>query len=140
MLITRADFRKLTLIRLREATILLDRRQYDGAYYLCGYAVECGLKACISKTMKRFQYPPRPESIRNYYTHDLKQLLKSADLQTALETEWKIDTQLEVNWGITAQWSEQSRYIRTNKADAAALYDAVSDNVHGVIQWIRRHW
>jgi HEPN domain-containing protein len=140
MLITRADFRRLSLIRLREAAILLERRQYDGAYYLCGYAVECGLKACISKTMKRFQFPPPVKSIGNYYTHDLKQLLKSAELQTALQAEWKIDTQLEVNWGITAQWSEQSRYIRTSQAEAAALYDAVSDNAHGVMQWIRRHW
>ena len=38
------DFRKLAEIRLSEAQALLDNRKFDGAFYLAGYAVECGLK------------------------------------------------------------------------------------------------
>ena len=30
--------------------VLLDAGRYPAAYYLVGYAVECGLKACVAKT------------------------------------------------------------------------------------------
>jgi len=36
----RKDLQDLALIRLKEAKALLDKGLYDGAYYLCGYAVE----------------------------------------------------------------------------------------------------
>jgi HEPN domain-containing protein len=45
----RSDFHRLTEIRIKEAKVLLDRKCYEGAYYLAGYAVECALKACIAK-------------------------------------------------------------------------------------------
>ena len=48
----RADFQKLAEIRLEEAATLLNAGKFDGAYYLSGYAVECGLKACIAKQTK----------------------------------------------------------------------------------------
>ncbi len=35
--------------RLGDAKVLLASNRYGGAYYLVGYAVECGLKACIAK-------------------------------------------------------------------------------------------
>ena len=45
--------------RLREARALLGVRCWSGAYYLAGYAIECGLKACIIKylmtTDQRFE-------------------------------------------------------------------------------------
>ena len=49
----RYDLRKLAKIRLKEAQILLKNGNYDGAYYLSGYVVECGLKACIAKGTKK---------------------------------------------------------------------------------------
>ena len=46
--------------RLREAKALLSVRCWSGAYYLAGYAVECGLKACIIKyLMTTDQFPER---------------------------------------------------------------------------------
>lgn len=33
--------------RLKDAKALLGRKRWSGAYYLCGYAVECALKACL---------------------------------------------------------------------------------------------
>jgi hypothetical protein len=41
----RNDLRRLARIRLKEARVLLQAKCFDGAYYLCGYAIECGLKA-----------------------------------------------------------------------------------------------
>ena len=39
------EIRKLANQRLKEAEILYQNGQYDGAYYLAGYAVELSLKA-----------------------------------------------------------------------------------------------
>ena len=45
---TRADFVKLMELRLEEARLLIDEKQdWDGAYYLAGYAVEFALKIRI---------------------------------------------------------------------------------------------
>src|SRR5205807_5441492 len=55
----RADFHKLTEIRMREAKVLLDRKCDEGAYYLAGYAVECALKACIAKKTLAHDFPPK---------------------------------------------------------------------------------
>ena len=45
----RGDLQLLANIRLDEAKALLAASLPAGAYYLAGYAVECGLKACIAK-------------------------------------------------------------------------------------------
>jgi hypothetical protein len=44
IVVTRADFQKLADMRIKEAGILLAAGEFDGAYYLAGYAVECALK------------------------------------------------------------------------------------------------
>ncbi len=45
----RKDLQSLADERLGDAKVLLASNRYGGAYYLVGYAVECGLKACIAK-------------------------------------------------------------------------------------------
>jgi len=66
----RHDLRELALIRLREARVLLKNGNYEGAYYLCGYVVECGLKACIAKQTRRYDFPDK-KTVDESYTHDL---------------------------------------------------------------------
>ena len=48
-LVDRRELQDLSKVRLKEATALLQLGLFDGAFYLAGYAVECGLKACIAK-------------------------------------------------------------------------------------------
>jgi hypothetical protein len=43
----RAQLRQLAEDRVLDAACLLAGGRWAGAYYLAGYAVECGLKACI---------------------------------------------------------------------------------------------
>lgn len=45
----RKDLQELSKLRLKEAKLLIDNNSFDGAYYLCGYSVECALKAWIRK-------------------------------------------------------------------------------------------
>ena len=39
----------LAKTRLNDSRALLGRKRWSGAYYLSGYAIECGLKACLLK-------------------------------------------------------------------------------------------
>jgi len=75
----RADFQKLAELRLGEAKVLLDNKRYEGAYYLIGYAVECGLKACIAKHTKEHDFPAK--NSEKLYIHDLSILLKFSQFE-----------------------------------------------------------
>jgi hypothetical protein len=46
---TRAELQALAARRIREARVLFDAGEFDGAYYLAGYAIECALKAIVIK-------------------------------------------------------------------------------------------
>jgi hypothetical protein len=78
----RQDFKDIAEIRLRESKALLASRNYSGAYYLCGYVLECALKACIAKQTRRFDFPEKKRT-NDSYTHNLFDLIKTADLQAA---------------------------------------------------------
>jgi len=105
-----AIFESSSRFRVREATVLLGARCYDGAYYLAGYAIECALKACIAKRTRRYDYPPSRKIIENFYTHDLKLLLKGSGLEGEFEQDRRRNPTLDRNWTVVKDWSEQARY------------------------------
>jgi len=137
--VNRSELKSLADLRLKEARALLNKRLYDGAYYLTGYAVECGLKACIAKKTKRYDFPDR-RIVNDSYTHDLNLLIKVSGLQVDLEVEMRRDRDFEVNWAIVKDWNETSRYVRHEAQAAKSLYAAVTDSRHGVLRWLKRHW
>src|SRR5260370_11188097 len=106
MAITKADFQKLAAVRIREAKLLLDAGELDGAYYLAGYAVECGLKACIIKKLMTSDTWPERKFSDDCYKHDLKVLLRVADLETAMVGAGPVAGR----WSQGQDWTEQSRY------------------------------
>lgn len=134
----RSEFQTLADVRLREAKALLDAQMWDGAYYLAGYALECALKACIAKLTRAEDFPPR--ETKEYYTHDLNALLKTANLKAARDAEGATNATFEANWRLAVQWKEDARYKRVPRADAESLYNAVSDPTDGALKWIQRHW
>jgi len=73
----RADLQRLSNARIREAKILFAAGEYSGAYYLAGYAVECALKACFAKSVKRYDFPDKTRA-GNIFTHKLKDLARLA--------------------------------------------------------------
>lgn len=131
--------RKLANLRLRDAEVLLSERRYDGAYYLAGYAVECGLKACIAKQTRRGDFPDKTRA-QKVFTHDLDDLLALAGLRPQLDIDGRTDPDLELNWAIAKDWDEQRRYTRSTKTEANDILDAISDPAHGVMPWIRKRW
>jgi HEPN domain-containing protein len=53
----RTDLQILAEDRLKDAEVLLASGRFGAAYYLAGYAVECGLKACIAKLTRAEDFP-----------------------------------------------------------------------------------
>jgi HEPN domain-containing protein len=122
----RNDFQEITEVGLRESKALLAAGFPEGAYYLAGYAVECALKACIAKRTQEHDFPEKES--RNYYSHDLEELLGFAKLRTELDQSMRTNPAMKTNWIIVQDWSEASRYDR-NKTDqeAAELLEAIED-------------
>jgi hypothetical protein len=72
--VNRKIFQTLALERLSDAETFLNARKYSGAYYLAGYSIECALKACIARRVKRYDFPLKDAA--KYYTHDLEELVQ----------------------------------------------------------------
>jgi hypothetical protein len=135
----RDDLQRLAKIRLKEAKLLLDGGQFSGAYYLCGYIVECALKACIAKKTKRYDFPDKKQ-VNDSYTHRPLELVKVAGLSAVLDQEKGRDPTFAINWQVVVTWDESSRYVEKQMQEAQALYNAIVDRRHGVLKWIKQHW
>jgi hypothetical protein len=136
--LNRAEFKKLALTRLDDAKVLLKNRRYGAAYYVAGYVVECSLKACLANKTQRYQFPPKPEVVRNdYYTHDLQNLARGSGLLEELARE---DTKLGTYWTIVKDWSGASRYDPGDGKRAKDILRAIEDPNDGVLQCIKRYW
>jgi hypothetical protein len=135
----RRGLQQLSRVRLREAKGLVNLGLHDGAYYLAGYSVECALKARIAKATRKHDFPDKKKSDASH-KHNLRELLKVANLEEARLEQAKRDPVFRNNWDVVQFWSEESRYRINSAEDARALVEAVSNRNHGVLQWIKQHW
>jgi hypothetical protein len=141
---TRAEWQQLADDRILDARahLVAGVDRWSGAYYLIGYAVECGLKSCVLARVAAHPeiiYQDRQFS-NSAWTHDLESLLIVADLKVARDAEAVVNVALYTNWQQVKQWNEKSRYQRKTQADAQRLFNAVTDPINGVMQWIRARW
>jgi hypothetical protein len=139
MEVSKSDLEALSDVRIREATLLYQAQHYSGAYYLAGYSIELAIKACIAKHIRSGFIPDR-SFVNRIYQHKLDELIGLAGLKEALNDDIKRDPQLGGNWGIACDWSEESRYSAWDAINAAALISAIGDPVHGVLQWLKKHY
>jgi HEPN domain-containing protein len=128
--VNRKDLQFLARTRLAEARTLLGAGRPDGAYYLAGYAVECALKACIARGTERHEFPDK-KTVDASHTHNLRDLIKVANLELARLEEAKRDPLFRNHWDLVQRWSEHSRYRRHDSEMARALVDAIGDRRHG---------
>ena len=123
-MIPRNELRKIAHARLRDAEILYKNRRYDGAVYLCGYAVEVALKARICRTLKWAGYPATRSEFQSYQsfkTHDLDVLLNLSGVES------KIKIQYFAEWSDIAAWEPEVRYKpigTTNRIDVFNMIEA----------------
>ena len=136
---TRKDFQALARTRLADAEALLQAGRFDGAFYLLGFAVECGLKACIARLIRRHEFPDKQMTIDSY-SHDLSKLVRTAGLESALNAEMDADPYFYKNWLVAKDWSVESRYSVPGNLKAEALRNAVNHRRHGLMRWIRQRW
>src|SRR5437870_4404596 len=99
----RKDLKVLARIRLDEARVILAKREYACAYYLAGYVVECGLKACIAKQTERYEFPNKKRADKSW-THSPWDLVKAAGLDTLLNAQMKADPRFAANWNVVQDW------------------------------------
>jgi HEPN domain-containing protein len=135
----RKIFQELTKVRVREARTLLEAHHYPGAYYLIGYAVECALKACVSKQVKRYDFPDKKFADK-VYTHSLEALVGVAGLSFDLNRDRKVNSNFDTNWRVVKDWNESFRYdLGITKQQARDLYSACTGK-YGILSWIRKRW
>lgn len=138
--VNRVELRQLARDRIADASALLAAGRWSGSYYLAGYAVECGLKACIARLTNHEDFPRGRKFVEECYTHDLERLLRAAGLQAAFKAEAAANLLLWDNWNVAIKWSEASRYESKTQAEALALYDAITSDPDGVLTWTSRCW
>jgi len=137
----RAELHQLAEDRVADAAALLAAGRWSAAYYLAGYAIECGLKACI---MRYVQNTGAIFQDRKYgercWTHKFETLLELAELDTVLDADAKANQALSDCWDIVNRWEEASRYQQKTEQEARTLYDAIASTPNGALPWIRNHW
>ena len=135
----RTLFKQISLQRVNEARCLLDGGYWPGAYYLIGYSVECALKACVSKQVKRYDFPDK-KLANEAFTHDLEKLVRVAGLAPTFSNDRKSNPNLELNWAIVKEWRQSSRYeIAIDKVQAREMFYACTGR-NGILPWIKRQW
>lgn len=138
----RAELQQLATDRIEDARILLDEGRWSGAYYLAGYAVECGLKSCILRYVEstpEIIFQARNFSV-NCWKHQADELIPQANLQAELDATIEANPEFAGNWGTVQGWSEDSRYEQRTEIEAKELYEAITHDPDGVLPWIRKHW
>ena len=126
----RADLQKLSNARIREAKILFDAGEHSGAYYLAGYAVECALKACYAKGVRRFEFPDK--NVKQVFIHNLIDLVVLAGLKDELLATRQANEKFAAGWDVVCKWTEESRYSSLPmKGDAEEILDAIARRKDG---------
>jgi len=107
---------------------------------LLGYAVECALKACVAKQVKRYDFPDK-KLANEAFVHDLEKLVRVAGLAPAFDNDRRTNRALELNWAVVKDWSEASRYeLGTTEAQARDFYTACTEPRNGILPWIKKRW
>ncbi|MBU0667841.1 HEPN domain-containing protein [Patescibacteria group bacterium] len=115
------DIKKKSQEMLRDAEILFDNKRYDGAVYICGYALELGLKNCICKRLNWSEYPIS-QKYKSFRTHDFDVLLNLTGKGG------KIKTQFFAEWAVSLTWKPENRYYKARiikKGDAQLMITSV---------------
>src|SRR5213594_478763 len=101
------DLRAIARARLRDAQALLRAKRFDGAFYICGYAVELALKARICRTLKWLGFPEDGKEFKGLLsmkTHDLETLLTLSGIRDRI-IEKHVD-----DWSLALRWNPEWPY------------------------------
>ena len=118
------DLRAKSRAHLRDAKILLQAKRFDGAAYLCGYAVELGLKARICQTLKwAAGFPESAKDFKGFQslkTHDLEVLLGFSGIEARVKAKYLAE------WSEVIKWTPEKRYQAVRQTSARQAADMVT--------------
>lgn len=123
-MISVAELDNIAAARLGDAKALLAAGRFDGATYLCGYAVEVSLKAHICRVLNWPDFPSTSgefQAYRSFQTHELDVLLRLSGQEARIKQNYF------ALWNAVAVWKAESRYNvvgTAQQADAAAMIEA----------------
>jgi HEPN domain-containing protein len=136
-----ALLQKMVLERIKDAKVLLKGKRWAYAYYVSGYAVECGLKSCVLAQMIHTGGIFKDKKYAEWcWTHDFKRLIELADLKNELDKHEAANKAFRGHWGVAGLWNETSRYEERTQDEAEKLYEAITDDPDGVLKWIQNYW
>ena len=124
LMIARADLRRIARMRLRDAEVLFKGRRFDGAIYVCGYAVELTLKARICTTLRWAGFPSTGGEFKNYGSfkiHDFEVLLRLGGREAVVRSAHVTD------WSVVMTWEPEFRYHlpgATTRPTAASMIES----------------
>ncbi len=120
--LTAAGFKELALARLTDAEVLFAGGRYDGAVYLCGYAIEFTLKARVCTVLGWPTYFT-DKDYASFKTHDLTVLLNLSGA-AHLNAVGSIFSQ---KWNTVLElWSSQMRYDAYGMMSARNASDIIA--------------
>jgi hypothetical protein len=131
--------RAIAQAKLDDAVLLLQHGRFSNAYYLAGFAIEIGLKACIAKQIAADTIPDKG-FVNAIYQHGLKSLVSTAGLSTSLADKEAADPAFAANWALVAGWSPEVRYDTVDNYSAQLMLQAILEDNSGVFAWIKAHW
>lgn len=137
--LTRQLLQKNAQLKLDDSILLFQNGSYSNSYYIAGYAIEIGLKACIARHFREGVIPDK-KLVNDAYSHDFDKLLGVAGLRGDLIGYKNENVNFEANWGIVSQWNPESRYEQTDRSTAQYFLHAIEDQTNGVFKWIIQHW
>lgn len=113
---------------------------------MAGYAVECALKSCVLARMVHtgWVFSESVKRVDECRTHDISMLVRIAGMEEALRARLEQSSfagdGFAANWNVTLTWKVTSRYEVRSEADARRLFEAIADETHGVLTWLRIYW
>lgn len=93
--------------RIADAEALSRSNRYDGAVYLCGYAVEIALKVRVCRTLEWAGFPDSAKDFKEYQsfkTHDLDVLLHLSGVEKRVKKNFLPE------WSVVGTWNSEMRY------------------------------
>jgi enhancing lycopene biosynthesis protein 2 len=117
LVLTRKELRDIIQARLDDADALHVAGRYDGAIYLCGYAVELSLKCRICITLRWAGFPSSKKEFEKYQslkTHTLDVLLSLSGYEKKI----KNNATTLAAWSDVASWDPEARYKPVGNATA----------------------
>ncbi|MBS2099134.1 HEPN domain-containing protein [Carboxylicivirga linearis] len=126
------ELRKIAFARFKDAKTLHSQGRYNGASYLCGYAVEVKLKARICKNLNWSGFPSTNaefKGLSSFKTHNLDILLSLSGKEAELKS------RLLAEWSIIQEWDPEARYSPVSSVSREDSQERI-DAVHSLIAFI----